>query len=57
MLKAKCKQLGTIENVGDLGSNESTMKIELNEEDMDLKGRGVEKNKQKIKKVRSEKEF
>ncbi len=33
------------------------MKIELNEEDMDLKGRGVEKNKQKIKKVRSEKEF
>ncbi len=42
---------------GGVGSNESTMKIELNEEDMDLKGRGVEKNKQKIKKVRSEKEF
>jgi hypothetical protein len=53
----KCKQLGTIETCGGVGSNESMMKIELNEEDMDLKGRGVEKNKQKIKKVRSEKEF
>jgi len=26
------------------------MKIELNEEDMDLKGRGVEKNKQRLRK-------
>jgi len=26
------------------------MKIELNEEDMDLKGRGVEKNKQGLRK-------
>jgi hypothetical protein len=33
-----------------LGSNEGTMKIELNEEDMDLKGRVVEKNKQRLRK-------
>jgi hypothetical protein len=40
-----------------LGSNESTMKIELNEEDMDLKRKRSKKEQAKIEKVRSEKEF